>query len=81
MLKFGITGQYLWQIKTNEMMENETYLTLFQAFENAPMEEFLKVLLKGVPPGQQRRLVFEDLSFHQLSAALVTLEAYIQRNF
>ena len=53
------------------------YEELFAAFEKAPMDEFLKVLFKGVSPEVREQLVLEDVSYHRLSADVVTLEAWM----
>ena len=58
-------------------MKEEKYAELFDAFAKAPIEEFLKLLFKGISPEVRRQLVLEDVSYHRLSAELVTLEAWM----
>ena len=53
------------------------YEELFAAFGKAPMDEFLKVLFKGVSPEVREQLVLDDVSYHRLSADVVTLEAWM----
>ena len=58
-------------------MNKEKYAELFAAFAQAPMEEFLKTLFKGVPVEIRKQLVLEDVSYHRLNADIVTLEAWM----
>lgn len=58
-------------------MENETYITLFQAFEKAPMRDFLEMLLRPLDDGLRRKLILEDVSYHRYGADQVTLEAWM----
>lgn len=58
-------------------MKKEKYEELFDAFGKAPMEEFLRVLFKDVKPQVRNLFVLEDVSYHRLSADLVTLEAWM----
>ena len=58
-------------------MNKGKYDELFAAFGQAPMEDLLKALFKGVSPEVRKQLVLEDVSYHRLSADLVTLEAWM----
>ena len=58
-------------------MEEKEYLSLFEAFEKAPMEEFLKTIMDAVSAEDRKRLVLEDVSFHRFNANVVTLEAWL----
>ena len=58
-------------------MDNEKYLKIFNAFENAPLEDFLKGVFRDVSVEQRKSLVLEDVSYHRLSADVVTLEAWM----
>ena len=58
-------------------MDNTKYLSIFGAFEKAPLEDFLKVLFKGITAEQRKSLLIEDVSYHRLNANVVTLEAWM----
>lgn len=58
-------------------MDNVKYINIFSAFEKAPLEDFLKVIFKGITAGQRKSLIIEDVSYHRLNADVVTLEAWI----
>ena len=58
-------------------MDNTKYLSIFGAFEKAPIEDFLEGLFKGITAKQRKSLVIEDVSYHRLNADVVTLEAWI----
>jgi len=58
-------------------MDNTKYLSIFSAFEKAPLEDFLKGIFKGITTEQRKSLVIEDESFHRLNADVVTLEAWM----
>ncbi len=58
-------------------MDNTKYLNLFRAFEEAPMEDFLKVVFKGITAEERKAIVLEDVSYHRLSADIVTLETFM----
>lgn len=47
---------------------------IFDEFEKALLEAFLESVLEEVKEEQQRLLVLEDVSYHRLSAEVVTLE-------
>ena len=59
------------------MISNTQYEELFRAFEKAPMEEFMEVLLSPLPSEKREPLMFGDVSFHRYSAEKVSLEAWI----
>lgn len=58
-------------------MDNTKYLSIFGAFEKAPLEEFLKGIFNGINAEQRKSLVIEDVSYHRLNADVVTLEAWM----
>lgn len=58
-------------------MDNTKYLSIFSAFEKAPLEDFLKGIFKGITEDQRKSLVIEDVSYHRLNANVVTLEAWM----
>ena len=58
-------------------MNKEKYAELFAAFAQAPMEEFLKTLFKGVPVEIRKQLVLEDVAYHRHSADVVALDAWM----
>ena len=58
-------------------MDNTKYLSIFCAFEKAPLEEFLKGIFKGITEEQRQSLIIEDVSYHRLNADVVTLEAWM----
>lgn len=58
-------------------MDNAKYLNIFNAFEKAPLEDFLKGIFKGLSAEQRKALVLEDVSYHRLNADVVTLEAWM----
>ena len=58
-------------------MNKEKYAELFAAFAQAPMEEFLKTLFKGVPVEIRKQLVLEDVAYHRHSANIVALDAWM----
>ena len=58
-------------------MNREKYAELFAAFAQAPMEEFLKTLFKGIPADIRKRLVLEDVAYHRHSADVVALDAWM----
>ena len=58
-------------------MNKAKYEELFAAFGRAPMKEFLELLFDGVPPELKKRLIIEDVSYHRLSATIVTLDAWM----
>jgi len=58
-------------------MDNTKYLSIFDAFEKAPLDDFLKMVFKGITTEQRKSLVIEDVSFHWLNADVVTLEAWM----
>ena len=58
-------------------MDNTKYLGIFDAFEKAPLEDFLKGIFKGTTAEQRKSLVIEDVSYHRLNADVVTLEAWM----
>ena len=53
------------------------YLNLFRAFEKAPMDDILEIILDGVPVEDRKALVLEDVSYHRLNNNVVTLEAWM----
>ena len=58
-------------------MDNTRYLSIFGDFEKAPLDNFLRIIFKGITTEQRKSLVIEDVSFHRLNAAVVTLEAWM----
>ena len=58
-------------------MDNTKYLSIFGAFEKAPLEDFLKGIFKGLSEEQSKSLLIEDVSYHRLNANVVTLEAWM----
>lgn len=58
-------------------MDNTKYLSIFSAFEKAPLEDFLKIVFKGISAEQRKSLLIEDVSYHRLNADVVTLEAWM----
>ena len=59
-------------------MNKIAYRNLFDSFEQAPLADFLKVILMGISDEEQKELVLVDLSYHQLNADnVLTLEAFI----
>ena len=58
-------------------MNKEKYAELFAAFGQAPMEEFLKTIIKGVPADIRKQLVLEDVAYHRHSADVVALDAWM----
>lgn len=74
----GIPGAYLSAINPNSFFMDKTkYHSIFDAFEKAPLEDFLKVIFKGITPEQRKSLIIEDVSFHRFNPDIVTLEAWI----
>ena len=61
-------------------MNKAKYSELFAAFEEAPLKEFLELLVDGVPQELKKRLIIEDVSYHRHSAAFVTLDAWMVIN-
>ena len=58
-------------------MEDETYITLFQVFEKAPMRDFLEMLLRPLDDRLRQKVILEDVSYHRYGADKVTLEAWM----
>lgn len=58
-------------------MDNTKYLSIFGTFEKAPLEDFLRIIFKGITAEQRKSLVIEEVSFHRLNADVVTLEAWM----
>lgn len=58
-------------------MDKTKYYSIFDAFEKAPLEDFLKVIFKGITPEQRKSLIIEDLSYHRFNPDIVTLEAWM----
>lgn len=58
-------------------MDKTKYYSIFDAFEKAPLEDFLKVIFKGITPEQRKSLIIEDVSFHRFNPDIVTLEAWM----
>ena len=58
-------------------MKKEKYAELFAAFSQAPMEDFLKLLFKGVSADVRKQLVLEDVAYHRMNADIVALDAWI----
>ena len=58
-------------------MDNTKYLSIFGAFEKAPLEDFLKGIFKGLSEEQSKSLLTGDVSYHRLNANVVTLEAWM----
>ena len=58
-------------------MEYNRLLRLFQEFSEAPMIDFLEMLLSTLDEEQRNKLMIEDISYHRCSAQIVTLEAWI----
>ena len=58
-------------------MKKEKYIELFAAFGQAPMEEFLKTLFKGISADIRKQLVLEDVAYHRHSADVVALDAWM----
>ena len=58
-------------------MNKEKYAELFAAFGQAPMEEFLKTLFKGISADIRKQLVLEDVAYHRHSADIVALDAWM----
>ena len=58
-------------------MKKEKYAELFSAFGQAPMEEFLKLLFKGVSADVRKQLVLEDVAYHRMNADIVALDAWM----
>ena len=58
-------------------MDKAKYLNIFNAFNNVPLEDFLKGIFKGLSANQRRQLVLQDVSYHRYSDNVVTLEAWI----
>jgi len=58
-------------------MNIKAYRNLFDSFEQAPLADFLKVILAGISDEDKKELVIVDLSYHQLNADnVLTLEAF-----
>lgn len=57
--------------------EEEEYVALFAAFGQAPMEDFLKLLFKGVSVDVRKQLVLEDVAYHRMNADIVALDAWM----
>ena len=58
-------------------MKREKYAELFVAFGQAPMEDFLKLLFKGVSAEARKLLVLEDVAYHRMNADIVALDAWM----
>lgn len=58
-------------------MDKTKYHSIFDAFEKAPLGDFLKVIFKGITPEQRKSLIIEDVSYHRFNPDIVTLEAWI----
>ena len=58
-------------------MNKEKYAGLFAAFGQAPMEDFLEALFKGVSAEARKKLVLEDVAYHRLNADIVALDAWM----
>ena len=58
-------------------MQEERYKKIFMELEQAPIEEFLKIIMRNVPAEDRKRLVLEDVSFHRYNADIVSLEAWM----
>lgn len=58
-------------------MDRKKFHNIFDAFEKAPLGDFLKVIFKGITPEQRKSLLIEDVSYHRLNPDIVTLEAWI----
>ena len=58
-------------------MNKEKYEALFAAFGQAPMEDFLKLLFRDVPPEVRKQIVLEDVAYHRHSADVVALDAWM----
>ena len=55
----------------------KAYRNLFDSFEQAPLADFLNVILAGISDDDKKELVIVDLSYHQLNADnVLTLEAF-----
>lgn len=63
--------------RTVFFMDKTKYHSIFDAFEKAPLEDFLKVIFKGITPEQRKSLIIEDVSFHRFNPDIVTLEAWM----
>ena len=58
-------------------MNIKAYRNLFDSFEQAPLADFLNVILAGISDDDKKELVIVDLSYHQLNADnVLTLEAF-----
>lgn len=55
-------------------MKKEKYAELFAAFGQAPMEDFLKLLFKGVSADVRKQLVLEDGAYPRINADIVALD-------
>ena len=65
-------------LKQNRLrMNKEKYVELFAAFAQAPMEEFLKTIFKGVSADIRNQIVLEDVAYHRHSANVVALDAWM----
>lgn len=58
-------------------MDRKKFHNIFDAFEKAPLGDFLKVIFKGITPEQRKSLLIEDVSYHRLNPDIVTLEAWM----
>ena len=58
-------------------MKKEKYETIFEAFDKAPMEEFLETIFEDTTKELRNRLILEDVSYHRHSADIVTLEVWM----
>ena len=58
-------------------MKKEKYVELFTAFALAPMEEFLKLLFKGLSADVRKQLLLEDVAYHRMNADIVALDAWM----
>ena len=58
-------------------MNKEKYAGLFAAFGQAPMEDFLEALFKGVSAEARKKLVLEDVAYHRHNADIVALDAWM----
>ena len=59
------------------VMKKEKYSELFAAFRQAPMEEFLKLLFKGVSADIRKQLVLEEVAYHRMNADIVALDVWM----
>lgn len=58
-------------------MGKEKYLDLFRAFEKAPMEESMRMIMDEVSTEAWKKLVLDDVTCHRYHAGIVTLEAWM----